>query len=326
MRLDFLRPTASSTFLLPVSCALALGAWFALPYPEFQPADATSYGVWQFIPTDVTHGEVGRGMSLLFTALAVYFMAELNNAHVLLRISSRMLSSMLAILTGTAAMIHSFCPGHVVLVTGMAGYFLLFAMYQCPSPILTLLLFTSLSAGSLSVPPMLCLIPAMWICQGYLRGMTMRCLVASILGVLLPYWLWLGTALCTDTLPEYIAYTRLLVDFRAPDFSFLTLPKATFIGLLTLILIMGTIDLFNNSFKDKTRTRTIYRMVVIHYVAVLILIALSPQYIDPLTTLLLIDTAIIGGHHIALNYNQITHYYSLLLTALFIVVIVLWKL
>ena len=65
-------------------------------------------------------------------ALAVYLMAELNTRYVLLRISSRMLSTCLVMLCAAASMLHHLSPAHLMLVCAVASYFPMFATYQRP--------------------------------------------------------------------------------------------------------------------------------------------------------------------------------------------------
>ena len=107
MKLSFQKSIASSQVTLPIVAAVVFILWFLPPTANTQLPD---YGLWRHVPSFLQEGNWALSIGAICAALAVYLMAELNNANVLLRVNSRMLSSMLVLLLGLAVMCHRFQP------------------------------------------------------------------------------------------------------------------------------------------------------------------------------------------------------------------------
>ena len=129
MRLYIQNTVSTSNFTLPVSVVLSLVVWLVVGVP----ADNYPHGgcgLWSLVPGLLTDGllSVAIGASLL--VLAAYLIIELNNKEVLLRIRSRLLSSMLLLLVSASAFLHQFQPALVLLVLVLLAFFYLFSTYH----------------------------------------------------------------------------------------------------------------------------------------------------------------------------------------------------
>ena len=139
MKLSFQKSIASSQATLPIVAIVVFALWFLLsPVQPSLSFSTPDYGLWKDVPSFLQEGYWALGIGAFCAALAVYLMAELNNANVLLRVNSRMLSSMLAILLCIAVLCHRFQPGSIVMLFSLTSFFSLFATYQQPNPLLTL--------------------------------------------------------------------------------------------------------------------------------------------------------------------------------------------
>ena len=313
MRLDFQKKVANSQTTLPVVGALAVVLWLVLPLPAGEGAAFPSpdYGLWGLVPPWLGEGTWSLGLSLCCAAVAVYLMAELNNAHVLLRVSSRMLASMLAILLALAVGCHRFQPGSVVMLLVLLSFFPLFSTYQLPSPSRTFLVYLLLSAASLLFPRLLWMVPVYWFLQGYLRAFSLRCLVASLLGVLLPYWIWAGVTVLVDG-----SFGLLQLPLpQVEEVEGLDVRNVLTFALVVVLFVSGAVDFYVHQFLDKTRTRILYNVVIMHGVCVVVFAVLQFQYVATLLPLLLIDTAMVFGHFFTLTHTRFSHIYTLLLLA-----------
>ncbi len=325
MRLDFQKTISSSQMTLPIVCVAVLAVWFLVPLATGEEASsyiAVDYGLWRYFPSMLTVGYWNKGLCVLLGALGVYLMAELNNANVLLRISSRLLSSLLAILLVMAADFRSVNPGHVVMIMSLLSFFSLFATYQLPSPMFTFTTYLLVSVASLVFPKMMFFVPLYWGLQGYLRSFSLRCLIASLLATVLPYWIYFSVSMATETMPAFVGHFLTLADLRWYDYSTITLRQALPFVFFLILFIAGWVDFCRNSFLDKTRTRIIYNVVITHGFFVLIFIALQPQCYSVLLPLMLVDTAIVYGHFFALNYTRFSHIFNLVILVL---AIALWS-
>ena len=308
VRLNFQKSITNSQATLPVVSALMLLLWLLLP-PVGQPVDFTTpdYGIWKFVPTFLQRGYVTLGIGALCAALAVYGMAELNNANVLLRVSSRMLSSVLAILLGMAVMCHPFQPGMVLMLLSLLSFFPLFAMYQTPSPFLAFLTYLALSVASLFFPKLLWIVPFYWLIQSYFRSLTLRCLVASILATILPYWVYAAIAALMLHWEDFLLHFQEMISFQMYDYTQIPLRHLFTFGLVFLLFAIGSIDFYLQQYRDRTRTRTIYRALIIYGVVLLMGMVAQPQYFITLFPLFLLSTAILFGHFFALTHTRFSH-------------------
>ena len=95
---------------------------------------------------------------------------------------------------------------------------------------------------------------------------------------------------------------------------------------IILLAITGSIHFLRTSYKDKIRTRMIYEMFITMSVATIVLILLQPQHANIATHLLIISTAPLIGHFLALTSTKITNIASLAImaTALVITALNLW--
>ncbi len=317
VRFNFQQRITSSQATLPISGLIAVILWLLLPIQPipYSFSDA-NYGLWRLMPSFLLEGYTSLALSAGCAVLAVYMMAELNNANVLLRVNSRMLASMLAVLLAIVGIGHKFQPTHIIMLIMLLSYFPLFATYQQPNPLLTLLTYLLLSTASLFFPKLIWLTPIYWLIQSYLRALSLRCFMASLIAVLLPYWVYGGIAVLTDHFPDYWTHLQQVIDFHWGNYAQLPLNDVLLFAFMVILFITGTIDFINNQYLDKTRTRIIYNTLIFHGLSIIILLCLQPQYFWTLHTLLMIDTSILFGHFFALTHTRFSHIYCLVLLLL----------
>jgi len=323
VRLNFQKDIASNQATLPITCGVAFLLWFVQSSIQ-QPASFSSpeYGLWQYVPAFLLESYWSQVISVSCAALAVYMMAELNNAHVLLRVSSRMLSSMFAILLCLVVMGHTFQPGTVVMIFSLLSLFPLFSTYQAPSPLLSFLIYLSLSVASLTFPKLLWIVPIYWIIQSIFRALSLRCFISSVLATLLPYWIYGGIAILTGSMPIFVTHIQTIIQHQWFDYSALHLLDILIYLFVVLLFLTGTIDFIINQFLDKTRTRIIFNATIIHGLFVTIWIGVQPQYFSTLFPMLLISTAILFGHFFTLTHTKFSHIYCIILMMLAVLLLV----
>lgn len=323
MRLNFQKDIASNQATLPITCGVAFLLWFVQSSVQ-HPASFSSpeYGLWQYVPTFLQEGYWSLGISAFCAALAVYMMAELNNAHVLLRVSSRMLSSMLAILLCLNVIGHHFQPGTIVMLFSLLSLFPLFSSYQSPNPLLAFLTYLSLSAASLFFSKLLWIVPIYWLIQGHFRALSLRCFIASILATLLPYWVCGGIAVLTGAIPIFLTHIQTIIQFQWFDYASLGLFDILVYAFVVLLFLTGTIDFIIHQFLDKTRTRIIFNATIIYGLFVAIWMGLQPQYFSALLPMLMLSTAILFGHFFTLTHTKFSHIYCIVLMVLAVLLLI----
>ncbi len=252
-------------------------------------------------------------LGMLPAALAIYLTSELNNTFALLRISSRMIGSVLALLLPMAVTLHPLQPAHAVLVFAVIVLFPLFASYQRPFiTLFSFLTFLLLGCAALFVPQFLLLTPVFWVAQLLLRSFSLRGWVASLLGVLLPGWFAFTYYYLTDQTEVFVERCNQVVTLAPSSYEALTLHHWLVAGFAFLLFLVGMIDVNLNSGKDKTRVRNSYMVVTLFGGAGFIGLTIQPQMFNELLPLCLVPTAIVGGHFIALSYGRIQNWLTFL--------------
>lgn len=303
---------ATSKFTLPVVAVLSLVFWFMSVGQGKTQIATPSLGLWHHIPTWATSGWDATAIGFLFCLLAVYLMAEFNNKFILLRISSRMLSSTLAVLLTMCTFLHTFQPAHIILALTMTAYFPLFFSYQRTDCMpMVYIAFMLLSAASLFFPKFLLFIPFFWTTLITLRAFTLRTLCASILGVITPYWILFSLAYMSGDFASVFAH--FIVDFRfsQPDYTIWSTHNWLSLALVATMGIAGSINFYMRSHLDKTRTRTYIYTGIILFAASILFLLWETAHFNEIFPLLIINSSILAGHHLAQEYSRFSNIYTI---------------
>lgn len=322
VKLNFQKRIVSSRATLPVVGMGALGLWYSMPVEQTSSLfSATDYGFWHYLPASFQEGNWALAFGLGFSALVVYLMVELNNANVLLRTSSRMLGSMLAFLLAWIGLAHTFHPGHILMLATLLSFFPLFASYQNPQPVLSFLVHLILSLASFVFPKFLWMVLIYWLIQAFFRAFSLRCWMASLLAILLPYWFYGGIAVMTGMVPAFCEHLQRVVDLHWADYSQLNIRHLLVFGFLFLLFLTGIINFTIHQYLDNARIRTLFNALIFHGLIVTLFICLQPHYFVTLSMLLLVDTSILFGHFFALTHTRFSHIYCLVLFVLALLVL-----
>ena len=315
----FQQKIANGRFTLAWAILIALLAWL-FHYVSLVIQSPYSPPSREGLASALSSAERGMGLGFLTSILAVYFIAELNNAFALLRISSRMLSSTLIILLAAAPMLHTLQMAHLLLICNILAYFNLFATYQRPAATThTFLIYFLLATAALAFPQLIITLPVWWVSQFILQSLNFRSWIASIIGIVTPSWLIATIAYSTDQLPKLLAHLNDGWQPQPLHFNTWTIAHYAIVTLSLAIFIIATIDLILKAHLDKTRTRHFYQVIIVNAIATFILLILYPQHIQLILPLCLIHTAMTGGHFVALSYGKLQN----IIVILFLILLLL---
>lgn len=285
----FQNKVAESRLALPLTGVYALLVWIAM-------------------------GLLGGEMWVQFACFVVsaYLMVELNNSNALIRIYSRMVSCSFLALSCMACFTFSSEAEAIVGLCFIASYTTLLRSYQDRGAAGWIFYtFVCLGLGSIVNIHLLYYVPIVWILMmSYLRSMSVRTFVASLLGLLVPYWfasvyfIYIGDF----SVPE----KRLveLVTFENPlDMSTMAIqPNQIFVLAFVVILaIVGIIHYVRTSYNDKIRIRMYYDSFILVDVLTMVFLLLQPQHFDMLLRILIVNTSMLIAHFIALTHTKITN-------------------
>lgn len=271
----------------------------------------------------------GIWVQLALTAVATLLMVELNNRNSLIRIYSRMVSCSFLVLTMMTPHKIESTEGCIVSMCFVAFYLALFHAYQDKkATVYVLWAFTAIGIASTVWIQILLFVPVLWVLTGTnILALSLRTFVASIMGILLPYWFISAYYIYMGDITPLVNHVVAIAEFGQPfEFYNCSINDLLPLGFIALLAITGSIHFLRTSYMDKIRTRMIYEMFITMTIATMVLIILQPQHANIATHMLIISTAPLIGHFLALTSTKITNIASLAImaTALVITALNLW--
>jgi hypothetical protein len=219
--------------------------------------------------------------------------------------------------------------GNLTQLCIVAFYLILFQSYQDKAAAgLTYYGFLCIGLTSLTFVHILYFVPFLWILMlSCLQSFSLRTFFASLLGIITPYWLGICWLVYQGSLPLFVDHFAPLIRFHTPfDFSILNNCQMTTFAFVILLALIGAVHYFRTYYSDKIRTRQLFVIFIWIDLLTVAFICLQPQYYDPLIRILIINTAPLIGHFIALTHTKITNitFYLICITALLLTGYNLW--
>lgn len=279
----------------------------------------------------------------LMCALMSYFVLEMAAQNALLRVRSRMTSSLLLLLMATCGFLHPLQTGTVLQFCMALSYFYLLRTCEAHRPESdTMRAFLWLSLGSLLWPPflLLCLVH-LWSQLVYLRAISQRTLGAALIGIALPYILWAtGAVVLRDMTPFVQHVVGVCAPFTEPFYwqwavdyvhtegweglgataSQHLMPtviahQTQLVALACVLLIglTGFVHYLRNNYNDKIRVRMCFYSIMLMQVVLVLWMAFQPHHFNQLFPLLLFSSVPAAAHFIALTHTWLSNAWVIVL-------------
>ena len=264
-------------------------------------------------------------------AVSSYLMVQMNNVHVLIRIYSRMVSGMFIAMSCTACFLFGSLPVAIHQMLMTASLLLLFTTYQDRNASgRSYYAFLAWALISMIEPQIVYFIPMLWLFMIFsLQCISWKTWTASLLGLLTPYWMWTGWLLYQGDLSLMLTHLSSLSDFNQPfDYSTLTLPQVLVFIYVVALAITGIIHFLRKSYMEEIRTRMLYSCLIWLDIAAIVFLVLQPQHYDMLMVMMIITTAPLIGHYLALTNTKVTNISFFVLAGLTVVLTlfnILWS-
>lgn len=241
--------------------------------------------------------------------LSSILMAHLNNINVLIRIYSRMVSVSFIFLSTAAVFLFPSVKGAVIQLCFIASLLFFYNCYQDKeTPGWTFYTFLFLGLGSIADIHFLYFVPIFWLMMVIIvYSISWRTVVASLVGLLTPYWFWTAWILWQENgnITSITKHLLAVTDYQMP--VPLTSQQALLLGLIVLLGITGAIHFLRTSSRDKIRTRQMFYSFFIIGTAAGILMVLQTQHYDMLIRIMTIAVSPLIGHFLALTKTKITN-------------------
>lgn len=267
------------------------------------------YGVLVCVAAGLLQGQLWLPFVLL--ALSTLLMVELNNANALIRIYSRMVSCSFLALTLMAAYTFTSVTGAVVQLCLLSCYVTLFNAYQDKGATgWVFYSFLAIGTASAFFVQILFFVPVLWLLLAHnILALSWRTFFASLLGLIVPYWFVGGYYAYRGNIRWIAGHFAELAQFAPPlDFTGWNGHQTVTFCFIALLAATGIIHFLRNSYRDKIRTRMLYEFLIVMTVCTLVFMLLQPQHHDLLLHVLIINTAPLIGHFIALTQTKITNW------------------
>ncbi len=275
-------------------------------------------------------GMIGHNWWVQFAcfALTSLLMMILNNQNVLIRIYSRSVSAAYIILSCAACYLFPSLYGAIVQLCFVASLLTLYQTYQDrQSSGLTFYTFMILSLASLFEVQTLWFLPLYWIFMAlYVYSISIKTFLASLLGLILPYWFVASWLLWREEgdLSYFITHFESLWSFTFPaDYSYIPLTHYAVLAFIVILTITGMIHFIRTSYNDKIRIRQIYyTFMFINFFALVVLI-LQPQTENIMLRAMIITTSPLIGHFVSLTHTRVTNFAFCVILAVSLILTIL---
>ena len=325
---------AESSATLPTACVVATLLWW-LPQGGY----STAYL-----------------MCWLICALTTYLLLEMTAQNAMLRVRSRMISSLFLFVMAVCGFLHPLQTGVVTMFCLALSLFCLLRTCEAHHPeVSTMHAYFAIALGSLLWPPFLLLIPVLLWSQGvYLRSLSRRSLGAALIGLLLPYIFWATGAFALGRMDSFVDHAAAIiapftepwywqwafdkahsVEEGLPFFDTLSVvcvaiydhisvqcqshpAETAALAFVLLLGLTGFIHYASSSYDDKIRVRMCHYTLMALQVAIILWLVMQPHLFRQLFPLLVVTTVPAAAHFIALTHSWLSNAWVIVLLLLLI--------
>ena len=255
---------------------------------------------------------------LVCYGITTYLMVELNNINALLRIFSRMVSSAFLALTCCACFLFPALHEASMMMSLAASILLLFTTYQNKdSAGITYYAFLFFGLASIAYIHVLFFLPLIWLMMiTNIMSLSWRTWIASLLGLLTPYWFYITWLLYQQDYSTVINHFTALTVFEEPFnlYGISDSQKAT-LALVSLLTIIGIVHHIHKSYLDKIRIRMFFGFFIWMDLAAFLFLFLQPQHFNAMLLIMILNTSPLIAHFIALSSTKLTNITFLVITS-----------
>ena len=181
--------------------------------------------------------------------------------------------------------------------------------------------------GSLVFVQVLYFVPVLWLIMIInMRAMSNRTFIASILGVITPYWLWTGYLAIAGDVHPLLEHVMDLTRFTPLSLEKIPFNKSVTLLFVLVMAVIGIIHYLKTSFNDKIKVRMFFEVFIIMDLISIMFMGLQSTHYDILLRLIIINTSPLIAHYMTLTRTWITNisFVLILIAALILTVYNLW--
>lgn len=266
---------------------------------------------WYFTNQNVLLDPWTWGM-LLVLVFTVYILIEMNNRNQLLRIRSRMVSSVWLVLVACMPVLQKYGDGPLAACAMAGAYFMLFRTYQkTGSEADSFHYGLMLGLSSLFLPKLIFCVPLfLWHQMVFLRSMTLRNLCAVMVGGLFPFIVLSAYSLVADDWSNQLSWwqdLRQLMPLSIDAYNHLSVQQIVGWGLVSFLSLLGFMHYLSTSYNDKIQVRMLLYILCFQWFVLEVFVGLQPQQLDDFLPLMAVTGAPLIAHYFALTHSWISN-------------------
>ena len=162
-----------------------------------------------------------------------------------------------------------------------------------------------------------------WISMISFRAISIKSFLASLIGLITPYWFLFAYAFYFDEMNLFLTPLQKMIHFYPIDYTLLSTGEIISWTIITLLLLISSIHYGHIAYKDKTRTRIYHSFLVYTGIWTTLLCVLQPEHLGVWMSIQLICMAFLCGHLFTLTRNRFS---GILFIVTFVVFILLMSL
>jgi len=257
--------------------------------------------------------------SLIIIAFIGYIMIESNTTFTLIRTRTTLPVCIYGWIASSLFFLHPFDWKSFIPLAFILAVYQLFRSFESPSPINPIYhAFLFISLGSLVFPPFIIFACLWWFSMIPFRAINIKSFLASLIGLITPYWFLFGYAFYFDNISFFLAPLQKMIHFYPIDYSLLSVTEIISWGTIFLGLLISSIHYWQIAYKDKTRTRIFHTFLVYAGWWTVLLSLLQPIHLNTWIPIQLICMAFLNGHLFTLTQNRFSGIYFVVTFVTFI--------
>lgn len=200
---------------------------------------------------------LSKTLSLLLTALNAFFISQLNNRYSIIRTRSFLPVLFFSMLIASWHNTHSTAFAHLALSLFLVAIYVFYGIYRNRNAAEQAYTSSILVAvASLIYAPIILFIPVFWIGLSFFYSFSVRTFLATILGILTPWVLFLAIKYYIE--PDLNWLYTIGESFQL-GFNVLTRPfnELIYLACLTVIAIIGLVGVTSNINQDSMQARAL---------------------------------------------------------------------
>lgn len=314
-------PNIPQAVLLILVC---VGLWFSAYLGQrFTNEGAHTDVISQQVNTFFTPDSLLSNLiALAFTLLNTFLISQVNTRFTLIRNRTFLPVFLFLLMMSCWNGTHALHISHLLLILFIFMLFYLFSSQRNRNASEQAFMGTFLlSICSLSMQPLLFLIPVCWIGLGMFQSLSLRTFLASVFGAAAPWLLYIAIRLLlsgTDGLKDIIHLQPSFV-LNISQFHIATL---VYSGLMAVIMIIGLISMQSMSRSESIHTRSLLRFLILLFAAVLTLMLLYQQMMPAFLPVVALLYALLISYSFTLQqglFTEIVYMVFLVINLAFVV-------